>query len=133
MKEVAKLLKAGAKEDNTLEQYTQTEEEADKLRRGEGLTEEEKQTLLNYPGGAVIHYNKQFYSLQLTTDDEHGHKWHLSMCQLIKNEPNVLAGKNLKLVSTMDALPILQGFFSTWQRVETPGMIKEIIHFVGND
>lgn len=126
LQEVANQMKIAAESDDPPEGYSKTEEEARRKKRLEGFTEAEIQRLRNYHGSRAIVLNQQFLSLVLTTDDHHGHQWHLSLVQI--------TGPSQFGVTNEETNQIVLGtFFSAWKSVPNPGKMAEVTHFVGND
>jgi hypothetical protein len=90
------------------------------------LDEDDRRRLRDYKGGAAILYDMRLISIQLTTDDMHGHQWHLSMVE-------ILSQTEMATPPDRCIADILECFFSKTLAVPNPGKIKEIVHFVGND
>lgn len=65
-------------------------------------------------------------SLLMTSDDEHGHQWHLSMCRVAGPNSLIMAPPTLREL-------VYNAFFSSWKEIDNPGKMKEVVHYVGND
>jgi hypothetical protein len=126
LKVVADMLKVGAEPDDTLDSYSKTKEEADRVRRLEGFTDEQREQVANTKGGCAIILDNKVFSLMMSHDANHNYQWHLSACQVVG------PGK-LGPMSDDYTKRIMDAFFSSWKEVPNPGQMSEVRHFVGND
>lgn len=126
LREVGNQMKIAACPDDPLDMYTKTEAEVARVKRLEGLSPEAIRHLQATGANRAIVLDGHFVSLVMSTDDHHGHQWHLSMVDVVG--PQQIAQSRKYITDT-----ILKTFFSTWKEIENPGKITEILHFVGND
>lgn len=128
LKIVAHQMRISADEDDDYESYSKTKEEADTL--SQRMSEEEYDHYKNHGGSRAIWLQTQdgpkLVSLSMTTDDHHGYKWHLSMCQV--TGPGELGRLDDKSCKTIN-----DAFFGEWKDVPNPGKMEAVLHFVGND
>ncbi len=126
LKEVANQMKIAAWPDDQPDGYTKTKEEADRLKRLEGLSPEQLQEIRTSGASRAIFIAGQFVSLVMSTDEQHGHQWHLSMVRITGPQEMAPVGDETGRL-------ILDIFFSKWESIENPGQLVEVMHFVGDD
>lgn len=116
-------LKAVAAPDDPLDGYTRTKGDADKMRKCE-MPEAVMTAVLNAAPAAVLAYKGRAFSIVLTADAWHNHKWHLSITEI---RPDGM----VKLDDDM-AGELMAGFFDDWREVPNPGKLEEIRHYAGS-
>lgn len=120
LKVVFQQMRIAATKDDSVDGYTKTQEDIDKL-----IEESAKLEYKDFdtpPRGIV--YDNNLLSLCMSEDSYHGYNWHLSVSKI---ETDGLEKVDDNLIKK-----VLDVFFNEWKEVPNPGVIKQIRHYVGN-
>ena len=121
-------LKRLATPDQPLETYSRTKEDADRLRNGDLTSAEiDAMTISADIAPAGVLFNRgRFFSVVITKDEWHNHKYHLSLAEIVPGD------QTMHRVDDETASNLMDAFFDEWRSVPNPGKIEEISHFAGN-
>jgi len=73
----------------------------------------------------ILSYGGQFFSVVITADAWHNHKYHLSMSEIDPIDGMLKVDQDMAKI-------LMDGFFDEWREVPNPGKMTEITHFAGN-
>lgn len=119
-------MKRGSTRDDPEDDYTKSEAEAAALNANIAASASLRRQISNEANACGLVFNGRYYSICLSLDEHHGHKYHMSMTQFVTPTRKVHPNEAVMEV-------VCNRLFKKWKSIPNPGAMQEIHHFVGDD